>query len=221
MGNSQMLNKKFHVILVNLSEISGQIDLTNMSSIIDSMKGMTPEDIAKGEVGSIDKIADIGSCDFNVDGSDIPELGHLSAGTYALLVMDYGMPDTPCLVSEAPIIVTKNGLSTTQWGQMPMPGGNVNLTETLLGDAGSQYVYMAFMVPENEYSTNVAVNGDGSLNGTTFSLDGLSMKEEVNVASDGTRSGTTMTIHGMAGDYTLGPDDLKNTTKLQGILQMR
>lgn len=221
-GTTPMYFKTFHVMLLNLSRIPDKLDLTDMNSIIAGLKNLTPEDIKECEMRGIDKSADLGSCEFNLDASDIPELNNMSQGIYAIIVMDYGMPNMPCLVSAAPFIVTKNGLETTQVGTAS-PGDPVVLNENLVGGqaSGAEYIYIAAMVPEGDFSGALTVNvpGDGSVSGTTFSLYGLSMTESGTITSDGTDAGTSLEVHGMTGDdYVLHSEDLKNTTKLKDIL---
>jgi len=218
-GSSEMSHKTFHVMLLDLSRMN--LDLTDMSSFIDSMKSLTMENIKNSEIGSADIAADPGSSDFNVGDSNIPALEDMSQGNYVLLVMDYSMPNTPCLVSAAPFVVTKNGLETTQVGPDAMPGEPVTLSETLTGTVpDSEYVYIAAMVPEDNYSAilDVTVPDGGSVSGTSLDFHGLSMKEHGTITTDGTDAGTYLMVNGMAGDYKLYSDDLKDTAKMRGIL---
>lgn len=203
--------QKFHVALVNMSGINGNIG---------------PEDI-ENAISSTDMLTD-GSCDIHISWKEdftgegcIPELYGLKEGYYALVILDYRLPNTPCLVAVAPIVVTKCDLTADKIDPaLPMPGDSIlyNLNMAGAPTPGAEYMYFSAMVPEKNYSAAFNVTSDGSVNGTTTTMDGFTVKENIGVKSDGTKAGTLITVTGVNGTYTFTPDELKDIKRLENML---
>lgn len=186
MGGGQV----FHVALVNLSGLD-----------------VKPDDF-KDAICSSDLATDANG-DIRITSAELPGLAGLPAGYYALVVLDYRLPNAPCLVAMTPIFVTENCMTVdVSDPELPMPGDTLTLNLSLQGTpAGSEYQYFAVMLPERNYSAAFNITSDGTLEGTSYSFNGLTFNETL--APD--PANNTFTVTGMTGVYTLDPDDLQNS----------
>ena len=211
-GDSSMCSECFDVYLIDLSLLLDDAGASDLGAIMNSMSGATIPDIMDAAISHTIKQADANG-DFTVTGSDIDELDMLDYGYYAILIVDPSLPDTPCIVSMAPIIVTKNGLSSDLQDENAMPGDSLTFYETLQGETDSAtYMYMVMMVPVDDYNISIDIDTDGTAEGTTTQFDGLSLSETITQSQDG-----AMHITGNAIDVTLTPADLSNMTLMEEL----
>lgn len=213
-GQSEMAFHTFHVTLVNLSKVSDKIDFTGEASIKNSLESLTLKDLKDGLMDSHDYVAtNVG--DVEIDYTTIPELQHMKQGYYALMVWDDSVPNTPCLDSSVPIIVTKRDM-TVDLPQPGQPGDPLNFYVNVPGIEPGKYTYVTAIIPESNYSANITFTTSGSLDGTKVDFDGLGLIENATISSDGTSSGTNVFLKTI--DTTLGKSDLENATMMRDVL---
>jgi len=190
--------QEFHIVLVNASGI---------------MNSIGPEDIA-GAIDSVDKCTDANG-DIPITSADLPGLSGLKEGYYALLVLDYRLPNTPCLVSMAPIMVTKSGMTADKIDPvLPMPGDPITYTLDMASTTpGQEYMYLMAMVPEKDYKAALNITSDGTVSGTELEFNGLTVNEHITV-NPATK---TVTIVGINGTYTLDSSTIHSITGLQNM----
>jgi hypothetical protein len=100
----------------------------------------------------------------------------------------------------------------------PKPGDSITFTESQPNALpGNNYMYVVAMIPEANYTANVDVNTEGTVDGTIVTFQGLSLNEKVTIYTDGTSDGTTFYLHGMSGDHTLTKDNLKDTDFMEQL----
>jgi hypothetical protein len=130
------------------------------------------------------------------------------------------MPNVPCLVSVAPIVVTKCDMTVTLIDPVtPAVGDSLTFALDQVGSpaAGAQYRYIVALIPEADYAMAVDMTTDGTINNTAYNVDCFSMQELIQVLSDGSYQGTTVNIQGKNGSWALTPDDLMDASLLQDI----
>ncbi|WP_158301441.1 TIGR04279 domain-containing protein [Methanocella paludicola] len=188
MGGGQ----QFHVVLVNTSKLASAASLSDIDDAIDQA------DISTDASG-----------DFQITSASLPHLDGLKEGYYALLVLDYRMPNTPCLVAMAPIVVTKSEMTADLIDPAtPMPGDQLLYSLNMVGDtrSGADYMYIAAMIPEKDYSGTFNMTSDGTATGTSFSFDGFTLRENISVSPDG----STIIVKGTNGTYYFDEDSAVN-----------
>ncbi|MCD1294889.1 hypothetical protein CUJ83_07745 [Methanocella sp. CWC-04] len=192
MGSPDMSYQYFNVSLLDLTLISDKIDFTDASTIKQSIKGLSFSDISGSLVRSTG-LRTNGTGDLEIDGNDIPELNNMAQGYYALVIMDYNLPNTPSLISAAPIFVAKYDMSMEQVinpeRPAPMPGDPITYTLSLdpapSVSPSKKYVYITAMIPESEYSAAFDLSTDGTASGTTLDFNGFSLIEKFTMSSEG------------------------------------
>ncbi len=218
-GQEELANTELHVMLLNLTSISANIDLTNPSTIVNSINGLTYEELQSSEMDSANIMTD-DSCHFYANSTLFPEMGDMKQGDYALMVWDYNLPNTPTLVGSTPIIVAKSAMDTVIQDAAPKPGDSITFTESQPNALqGDNYMYVVAMIPEANYTANVDVNTEGKVNGTIVTFQGLSLNEKVTIYTDGTSDGTTFYLDGMSRHQMLTKDDLKNTDFMEQLAE--
>ncbi len=188
MGGSQW----FHVVLVDTNQLAASVTLNDVINAIDQT------DICTNGTG-----------DFRITSAELPGLAGLSQGYYALIVLDYRLPNTPCLVSVAPIVVTETGMTATKVDPvLPMPGDSILFNLNLATDPGSEYMYLMAMVPQDNYSAALDITSDGTLAGTGVAFNGFTTAQAISVSADG----KTITVVGKNGTYTFDATDSVSLT---------
>ncbi len=216
-GSMDYKDKSLTVKLLDLTSVSDKIDFTDITSIENSMKLLTLSDIKNSEIDSVPLPTD-GRGDIQSIESHFSELNDMQQGYYALVVMDNSNPNIPCIVAEAPIIVTKNTMDVSMLDTAPKPGDWITFIENQQGAPDGTYTYVVAMVPEADYTADIQVtSSDGSLSGTSMTFHGLSLDETFNVVSDGTEEGTTINFNGLARHETLTKDKLQDTNYMQQL----
>ena len=215
-GQSNMSSHTFHVMLVNLTKISDQIDFTSTSTIKNSIRSLTLQEVTESLMDSRDYVADdIG--DIEIDYTTMPELQHMQQGYYALLVWDYNIPDVPCLDSSMPIIVTKSDMTVDLADPAPMPGDSLSFFENVPDAVPGNYRYVTALIPEANYSANIYATTSGKPDGSRVDLNGFSLIENTTLQTDGTVAGTTIFYQGMNTTMTLTKADLENAALMEQI----
>jgi methanogen extracellular protein (TIGR04279 family) len=190
----------FHVVLVNTSQLAKSVSIWDIEYAIDEADICTD-----------------GNGDFRITSAELPGLSGLKQGYYALLVLDYRLPNTPCLVAVAPIVVTKSDMTATLIDPaLPMPGDSILYTMSMTGatDPGASYMYLAAMVPENNYSAAVNITSDGTLTGTALSMKGFTLSEDISLSPDG----KIITVVGKNGTYSFNASDTGSIFNIMGAL---
>jgi hypothetical protein len=76
-------------------------------------------------------------------------------------------------------------------------------------------MYLAAMVPEKNYSAAFNITStDGTLSGTTLSVNGFTLNEDITISPDG----SSIIVMGKNGTYTFHADDMSDLSALQGML---
>jgi methanogen extracellular protein (TIGR04279 family) len=216
-GSSDYAGKDLHVKLLDLTSVSDQMDFADISTIKNSMKTLTLEEIKDSEVKDVLFTADIDG-DIPSIQSGFVELNGMTQGYYALVVMDDSNPNMPCIVAEAPIIVTKNAMDVSTIDSAPKPGDSITFIENQDGALPGTYTYIVAMVPEANYTADINITSDGTISGTFVTFHGLSLNETFNVVSDGMEEGTTVYFDGLAADHVaLSKSDLDNADYMKQL----
>lgn len=129
-GDQDLNKTELHVLLLDLTQVSDKIDFTSASTITNSMKLLTLQDIRDSKIADVPLMTDDNG-DITAIESSVHELSGMTQGYYMLLVVDENTPNIPCIVAEAPIIVTEGDMSTTLWDPTPKPGRFINIHRRL------------------------------------------------------------------------------------------
>lgn len=211
-GDDNMDGRTVQVMLLDLTPIADKIDFTDSTTIKNSVKDLSIQDITKSVIDSSDFTAS-SSGDFTIDSSRFSELAHMKQGYYALMVWDNSVPEVSALVSSMPIIVTKSDMTVDLFKPAPQPGDSLSFTENMPVSGSDTYTYATMLIPEANYSADMTYTSTGTLDGSKFNLNMFGMKEDATMYSDG-----SIHLKGLATDATLSKDDLGNMSKMKDIM---
>jgi methanogen extracellular protein (TIGR04279 family) len=214
-GEKDMAGHVFWVMLIDLSKVTGNVDVSSGVALENSMKGLSLQDVKDSLIYERDFIADSNG-DISLTAGWMGEASHLKQGEYVLMIWDLSLPNTPCLDSSMPIIVTKSPLTSDLVDQAPMPGDSLSFYESLTGSGEGDYTYFVAMIPEADYKANMTFKTTGALDGTSFEFKGLSLDEKLTFNTE--EDDTSIHYVGLATDKILSEDDLSNAMLMQSIL---
>ncbi len=84
------------------------------------------------------------------------------------------------------------------------------------GAGTGKYTYVTAIIPEANYTADIAFSTSGKLDGSKINFNGFGLIENATIHTDGTSDGTTVALKGIS--KTLDKTDLSDATVMQDTL---